>query len=545
MGQRRLAFYFVFSISFIFFILNHYVPFFSDDLGWKDSLQGLSIAEGVKCLFDTQLHHWLNQNGRFTCHALLQLFAGNGETAYDIFISIVFLSSVLAVVKLVHQEYTTLFASLVVITFLYLSPDSSVNFFWAAGGCNYLVPTLLTCMFLLIIKRGLEKTYSPWTLIALSCFSLLAGLTHEIFALPISFSLFCFVLKDWYKRGLKSVPVQMWILIIPYWIGTLLVVVSPSTIKRVVENGGLEESVALAGFLSKVVTSFKIFRYGRCFYLLLGIILYMTVSKNRSVITFIKENSFLLLSCFVSLGIVAVLGVGGRAIWSIEVFSLIILLRWLDQQIHTPKAKCIANRVGAVLALIVIIHQICLISPFKESWNTYRAVVAQTNQPGFEGTARMDDWHSDNPLIDSFVAHPYEMMMEDVWMRIPLHCNVCRSDVYDYLLAKGSEMEQGKVRNIGGNYIVPYTEEIQSAVEHGAFKMDLVPVAYDQIGSFLYLTWHQLIQSLWAERYPVSISQLYEEEMTKLNIGGKSFLRFNPPIRPVYRTIETVTFVMD
>lgn len=295
-----------------------------------------------------------------------------------------------------------------------------------------------------------------------------------------------------------------------------------------------------SALMAKLVTSFKIFRYGRCFYVLMALLVFMAVSRKQSLKQFAASNAFLLLSCLGSLGIVVILGVGGRAVWGVEVFSLLLIIKWLDETLAKSRYTRLLNKCGMILAVLIIVHQACLINPFRESWNSYRAMVEQTRQPGFEGTASMEEWRSDNPLIDPFVAHPYEMMKKDMWMRIPLHCNVCRKDVYDKLMAEGPSMEESVVQNIDGEFVVPYSEDVENAINSGTFEIKLKPVTYEQQGSVIYLTWHQLIQMLWPERYPKTISSLYEGERSVLTIGGRRYLRFEQPVRPVYREIESV-----
>lgn len=530
-------------LAICFFLLNQQVPFFSDDIGWTNSIHGKTIFEKGCSVFETQEQHWLTQNGRISCHTFLQCTAGNGELVYDLFISLVLFLSVVFVKNLcVHKEIKidSLIFTITTIAFLYFSPDSSSNFYWAAGGCNYLLPACFSLAYLYFLKRTITRPFDDRVFPFVALFSFIAGWTHEIFALPISFALFCFLLYDIAKGNAKQITKQQLCLIIPYWIGALLIVVSPGTLARIAGNGGAEGATFMSALMAKVVTSFKIFRYGRCFYVLLALLIYFAVSRQHSLRIFIQSNAFLFLSCLGSLGIVVILGVGGRAVWGVEVFSLLLIIKWLDAYLSETHNVKFWNKCGVVLSILIIIHQACLIIPFRDSWDTYRAMVEQTRQDDFEGTASMKDWKSDNPLIDPFVAHPYKMMMEDMWMRIPLHCNVCRTDVYDYLIVNGAGLQESVVQNIDGEFIVPYSVDVEKKIGNGDFEMKLKPMSYSQEGSLLYLTWHQVIQRLWPDRYPCSISSLYEGEVSILAIGGRKYMRFEQPVRPVYREIESV-----
>ena len=532
---------FLLSLVTLFFLINEQVPFFSDDINWIGSLETNNFSGFVESVINRQVNVWLTENGRAMNHLLWQITVANGDLCYDVFISVVFVFYLWSTINLaaIRFVWNSLFLwSIAAFSTLYLSPASSSNFYWAAGGCHYLWPAMLSIVYLLLLKKSCINKFSIIKLTFLSFFSFIAGWTHEIFALPISFALFCMIIYNICKG--KHLSKQHFCLIIPFWLGALLIVVSPGTIARIAGNGGAEGATFLSALLAKAVTSFKIFRYGRCFYVLLALLIYLALSKKKSLVEFVKDNVFLCLCCLGSLGIVVILGVGGRAVWGVEVFSLLIIIKWVNSVLAHSDKSAVWNKIGAVLAVIIIVHQACLIKPFKESWDTYRAVVEQTKQSNFEGTASMEQWKSDNPLIDPFVAHPYEMMMEDMWMRIPLHCNVCRTDVYDYLKKNGGQMTEKTVMNIDGDFVVPLSEEIEKAVRAGAFEMKLKPITYTQQGSLMYLSWHQLLQKMWPERYPKTISAVYEDEVSCLSVGGRQYLRFEKPVRPVYREIESV-----
>ena len=538
----RNIFIFLISLMSVFFMLNVQVPFFSDDIGWIGSIDYDSLTNCINSILSKQINVWLNENGRAMNHFVWQLCVSNGELCYDTFISVILLVYLWCIVSLAARiRRTSLFVwSIVAFATLYLSPASSSNFYWAAGGCHYLWPAMLSIAYLLLLRKSQDNSFSFLKIVLFSVFSFIAGWTHEIFALPISFALFCYLLYDIAKGNAKQITKQQLCLIIPYWIGALLIVVSPGTLARIAGNGGAEGATFMSALMAKVVTSFKIFRYGRCFYVLLALLIYFAVSRQHSLRQFIQSNAFLFLSCLGSLGIVVILGVGGRAVWGVEVFSLLLIIKWLDAYLSETHNVKFWNKCGVVLSILIIIHQACLIIPFRDSWDTYRAIVEQTRQDDFEGTASMKDWKSDNLLVDPFVAHPYKMMMEDMWMRIPLHCNVCRTDVYDYLNVNGAGLQESVVQNIDGEFIVPYSVDVEKKIGNGDFEMKLKPMSYSQEGSFFYLTWHQVIQRLWPDRYPCSISSLYEGEVSILAIGGRKYMRFEQPVRPVYREIESV-----
>lgn len=544
--KKTLSYLFLLSVVCEFFIQNLFVPFFSDDIGWIGNLDTTGIWVGIKDFFSDQANVWLTQNGRAVNHAIWQLTINGGELCYDIFITITLAGALLLLANILLKDYAK--KSIVpwvfmVIAMLYLSPDHATNFYWAGGGCHYLWPCLLTLLYIKVLEYSREITFQWYKYLPLCAFAFLAGWTHEIFALPISFSLFCFLVYDICKGRSKKITLQQWGFIIAYWIGTLLIVVSPGTRSRIGGTMGGVEMPLLQAFAAKIVTSFKIFRYGRCFYLLIAFLGYLWLSKKESLKLFVQSNAFFLLSLFGSLGIVVILGVGGRAVWGVEVFSLVLILRWMNDKINSSGKIQLYERIGLVVASFIVIHQAFLIKPFHDSWKTYNEVVAQTKAEGFSGTARMVDWHSENILIDSFVAHPYEMMMEDMWMRAPLHCNVCKSQVYDFLLEKGARIDSVQVSNIDGDFIIPYSEDVIKSIEANRISIELEPISSSMDGGFLFITWHSILQKLWPERYPTSIDFIFPEEYSILNVGNSRYIRFEKPIRPIAREIKTVELI--
>ena len=101
-------------------------------------------------------------------------------------------------------------------------------------------------------------------------------------------------------------------------------------------------------------------------------------------------------------------------------------------------------------------------------------------------------------------------------------------------------MTEKNVLNIHGEFVAPLPEDIEQAVRAAAFEMKLNPLTHTQQGSLMYLSWHQLLKKMWPERYTKIISDVYEDEVSCLSVGGRQYLRFEKPVRPVYREIESV-----
>lgn len=523
---------FVLLFGVVFYIMNTIIPFFSDDL-WltKDSGNQESLVGKISYLIEFAWDFWNNENGRIVNQVLWKIFCLFGENAFDAFNGVLFVITVFLVVKLSvnknHLFYPLPYI-LVLIYELYLIPNSGSLYYWAAGSFNYLFPSALAVCFLLILRwlNG-KRQINGFVIGVIGIYSFLAGFTHEIYSLPISFSLFVVIL---YKR--LNINKLLFIPILCFWIGALLVVVSPGTIHRIMGTQTGEDISIFSSFSAKLLQSFKIFHYGRLFYLILFLLLYLLFFRCDKFLIFVKRYAFLLLCMFSSLSIVAIMGVGGRAVCGVEFFSLLIIVNYLSTIEQICKKH---DNVYFVILGLMLIHQVYLLSFAAESWNTYKEVVAESDGKGpTPKTIGMKDWTSDNIFVDPFVAHPYKMMREDMWMRKPLYCEVCREDVY-------STLKYGDITNgeIGDDYIFMYSDNIIKDIEKEKLYMHLEPITSDFEGGMLFKVWHLLVQRIMPSRYPSEVL-VHENDVTNLEIGNKHFLRFESPYAPVPRKIISV-----
>ena len=518
--ESIISILFFIVVGTAFFTQNVIVPFFSDDLWW--------VAGSSRPLFDTQYEFWMTQNGRIIPHTMLQLCIKGGEVAYDVVITLSLLVAMWSLCRYGFGKVTLFPMTIVAWTCLYFAPEQPTLFFWAAGGCNYLFPLTLIIPALLVIQKSIngEQYYTSWQTAAMAILVFAAGWTHEIYALPISLALFVEVIR---RRG--KLNRMAWVMICMFWAGSLLIVLSPGTWHRIVSTQGGD-----VNFTAKILTSMKIFRYGRLLYVLLILLIGLALSRRYSIRDFIKTQLFLFI-CFIgSLGIVTALGVGGRAIWGVEVFALLLILRWVKMNAKSDSPALIIT--GSAILILTLCHQVALIPAFRESWGTYKQMAVEAK--ALKGDYRcvpMEEWKSRNILIDPFVAHPYKMMRDDVWMRLPLRCNVCKPEEYSVLQAglKSSEPEQ-----VGDDFYAQYSDSLMTDIDHGRLICTLRP--FDDSspdGGVLYRAWHKSMQKVFPARYPTQMS-VSRENTTLIHVGDNLYVRFERPVLPVQRQIEAI-----
>lgn len=527
--DRIAVLVFVALLCVVFFAQNTVVPFFSDDLWWHGSIDTQSVSTFVQSVLKSQQRMWMTENGRAMNHLVWQLTVAGGERLYDLFITLCLVVTIVSLRRLtVSRGSSSEFWPWVVIAVLlfYAAPDYDSLFYWAAGGCHYLFPSAMTMCTLLMLRRVVAASVDAFGMVWSCVLAFVAGWTHETFALPVSFALLVYVVGR-----PREVPCRLWLVILSFWLGASLIVLSPGTWHRILTTQGGEFNL-----LARLLTSFKVFRYGRFFYAVVALVVWLALSRRRSLRDFLRYESFFLWCLLGSLGIVFVLGVGGRAVWSVEVFSLIVLLRWLNHEVRSVSRW--VNAGVAALAVLIVVHQACLVAPFRESWATYSDMVALRSQmPKAENCVPMQDWHSSNVLVNPFVAHPYKMMRDDVWMRMPLYCTVCKPEEYA-ILQRGIPLD-GAVR-VGDDIYVAYSGSVMSEIERGAWVYDLR--VFDNTspdGGAMYKAWHRTMQFLFPSRYPLRAA-VSPSAVTRIRVADHEYLRFERPYLPVQREIEAV-----
>lgn len=522
----------VLLFGMVFYLMNTIIPFYSDDI-WlsKDSGDQDSFFGIIVYLADFAWHFWNNENGRIVNQLFWKIFCLSGENAFNIFNGVLFVTTIFLIAKLsVNKRFLLhpLPYFIILLYELYLIPDSDTLYYWAAGSFNYLFPSTLAAAFLLML-RWLDKrvTFSYLLAICVGGYSFLAGFTQEIYSLPISFSLFV-VLS--YKRF--KVNKSLYIPILCYWIGTALVVFAPGTIQRIGSQGMPSDLSLVSALTSKVLQAFKIFHYGRLFYVILFALIYLAILKHHKFVEIINRYSFLLLCMFSSLSIVAIMGVGGRAVCGVEFFALLIILNYCTSLLHNEHKY---ENVTFVFVIVLLVHQVILLPFAKDSWGTYKEIVVKTEGNTSEiKTVSMKDWSSCNAFVDPFVAHPYRMMRDNIWMRSALYCEVCSEEVYN-ALEKGLD-EYGR---IGDDFILPCSPDLLRDIEMGNMIMELEPITSHFEGGTLFSMWHMFIQWIIPSRYPKEVI-VSKDNVVELSINNKLFLRFESPYAPIPRKIKSV-----
>ena len=515
-----------------FWFHNRAIPFYADDYAWINQLDHYSIWDDIIQRFRT-LDFQPTTCGRLTCHLAVQFLLPFGELFFDIVNTIMFATVVWLIAKLCFSSLNRkkiLPWILIVLSQLYICPNSATLFYWGSGSANYLFPLLLILTYIFALRYCQNLSTSLTCL--LFVYSIAVGWTHEMFVLPMVCAFVAYLPTVW-----KSLCWKHYALVLGFTIGAFSLVFSPGSLDRL-----LSQENNSAGFtpiaISHILQGFKMFRDGRWTYILLLVIAYTYLTKNSKFKKLLANNWFYVLSFIASFCMIFILGHGGRAIWGIEVFSCIIIFKIIDSYID--KLSKWHNILIACFSVVIMIHQICLIKPYYDSWNTYRTAEYRVRELGSKETIRIEDWHSDKPWIDNFVAHPYQLMMHDMWMRIPNCHSFCDANTYDKLLV--SEIRDNEIRQFGKVWIAKDSPSLRESINDSSLVYELTPISTNDEGSYLSLLWHSILQNYLPNRYPTSVT-VSNSDIMPLRINEKDYLLFNQPFCPIWRNINNISFM--
>lgn len=224
-----------------FYLINTASPLRCDDLMyqffWSDKphselLYPIDLNNRIDSFgeaFSSQLNHYMLMNGRFTVHFIVQCFCGFlGKPLFNIINTLIYLAFLYGCLCLTGIK--DMKESFVLISLLWLGLPVqyifsfdiafAVNYLWTATACVYFLVLFHTC------SRSKDKV-SHKRLAILFLYGFICGSMHEGFTLPLSGSLFFYVLLHYKQLNTAQIA-----LILGIWTGTLTVVLAPGTLNR-------------------------------------------------------------------------------------------------------------------------------------------------------------------------------------------------------------------------------------------------------------------------------------------------------------------------
>ena len=361
----RKSFYFLIFISLvgIFYVLNQSLPFVMDDAlyahiypenpvfnGHPHNLDVDQEIQSLSDVFESQWHHYFTKNGRGLVHTIVQTFCGLlGKNAYNVFAALMFaLFGWLLGKTCLGGNFSQWGKSIISLTiFSLLIPEPTCLYNGIAYGVNYLWSSVFCLMFLYLFwsdKRTRLETLLLWFM------AFVAGWSHEGLVIGIGAGLIAWL----WQRRFRVSPHQ-WGALVLFAIGACLLVLAPSNFGRAASMSG--DGAEWAGGV--MALHFRAFAFLRASYILIALFLVLLFTGKSASMHFFRENLIWLTAWIISIVFITAVGaLNVRAVYGVEFFAIILLLRVLDyisffeKRFHTYTfaASCIAVIGGLFIA---------------------------------------------------------------------------------------------------------------------------------------------------------------------------------------------------
>lgn len=327
-------------------------PWVGDDIEYAYVASASSpnmTAEPVRDIADvvrSQVNHYQGVNGRTVAHVLVQCFCALwGHAAFAVaagLMAAMFLFLIMRAGRIERGNASQGFVAMLLALspfYLYYTPCCQIGYIWT--GC-------LTLAFLLLMER--PPADRRWGIVLL-LFGIVAGWGQEAF----NFGL-CGAFVTWALLG-RVRGINAWMLLLGFTAGCVLIGLSPGAWAR----AGAQD-VPLAESLVMMATRL------RTFYLLAAFALYLWATHKVSPWAAMRAEPVLSMALMLSFAFNLAIGVtGARQLFGIELFSMLLLLRWLN--VFDVRI----SRISAVVGLLTFGLTFQLLRRGDYLWQTRRA----------------------------------------------------------------------------------------------------------------------------------------------------------------------------
>ncbi len=241
----RAIFFIVIGIAF--YLLDRFSLFIIDDYMYAFKYGTYEPIRTLKDILESQYTHYVQHNGRFLVHCVVQLFCGIlGIECFRIFNTLFFVAFCGLTTRFVYNTWKSPISSYILVSLIIwlFIPRISFTILGNISCCiNYLWVGVATISFLIFIQKIQSTPKYNWYInVGIAFVGMIIGSLQESFSIPISGALFIYYCCNFSKfKGSIT-----W-LICGYWIGTLGLVATPANFNRMEM---LSPYYGIVGFIS-------------------------------------------------------------------------------------------------------------------------------------------------------------------------------------------------------------------------------------------------------------------------------------------------------
>ena len=391
-AQKVFFFFLLLLLVGVFYYMNAFEPLRCDDLVYQFYWLGERTSdlhepidlnnriENFNEAFMSQVNHYYVMNGRFSVHFIVSCFCGFiGRSLFSIVNALVYVLFLIGCVRLLEFNYEMNSTATIALLWLGL-PIQYIFWYSISFAVNYLWTSTALLYYLIYFKSQISTNhcYSKPQWIALFFASFIVGTLHEGFSLPLSGSVFLYLL--FHKQSLKVGALCM---ALGLWLGTAFVVFAPGTIGRA--SGSLH-GMGIGDFL---LMKLDVFRYSKRLYLFLVFLIMGIVINKRNILSFLKryqiEISFIV---FDFIMVLAVPHYSQRIEFPLEMLSLLLTISLLLNSSIWIKMR---RLILPIIILFLVVHILMTASYAKKTSMEYQKMLGEY-QASSEGKTHYEDY---------------------------------------------------------------------------------------------------------------------------------------------------------
>ena len=369
-------------VGILFYLINLYTPWISDDYLYsffltpkaaKSFFEGTFIGFEQKILstsdiIHSQYNHYFFVNGRTIPHIIEQGFAGILGKEWFNWINVLFFLLLTAlIIRLSNKKniFSFPYWTIGISSVWFLLPHPADILLPMVCAINYVWSALLCLFFLFVYCKVKHAQNIHWpATIFLFLFSIITSWTHEALVIGISGALFLNYCLHYKKQKTKKAEISM---MVGFWIGTLLVCLSPAARDR-----ALLDHVSIWETCLALASQLKAFYI--LFFLLGGMLLYEKKYNTHIFRKFIYDNQFYFYIIFINCAFSLFIGYrNARQLFGIELFSIILFIKSISSFVTSSSSWF--KKVSNIIAALTIIHMAYVVPKSKQTYIQYQNLI--------------------------------------------------------------------------------------------------------------------------------------------------------------------------
>ena len=231
----RAIFFIIIGVAF--YLLDRFSFFAVDDYMYAYKYSSFDRIDNLRDIIMSQCEHYMNHNGRFVVHCVVQIFCGIlGISAFQYINTLFFIGFCGITTRLVFNTWNVSIVkySLVAFVVFFLGPRIEYNILGSVAYCiNYLWVSVLIGLFLILFHKTATnseaKSLSYFHKSLIFVYSVLVGSLQESFSVPLCCSLLIYYL---YIRKIDNTI----FLSIGFWLGSAILIFAPGNFNRLTEE---------------------------------------------------------------------------------------------------------------------------------------------------------------------------------------------------------------------------------------------------------------------------------------------------------------------